>query len=140
MLFPRAVVRSRCVAHCAWQHTCLRARVLYLHPHFLRLPRFPAFRTACSQIAISRTVITGTRILNIPILLSSTKSHFVDRGPSCSPPVYHFACHHEASVLFCLSRVSVRTQGHPERHPGMCCLDPVLRLTTRSTGRAWRSV
>lgn len=31
-------------------------------------------------------------------------------------------------------------QERPERHPGMCCFDPVLRLTTRSTGRAWRSV
>lgn len=52
--------------------------------------------------------------------------------PSCSPPVYHFTCHHEASVWFCLSRVPVRVQERPERHPGMCCLDPVLRLTTVS--------
>jgi hypothetical protein len=58
---------------------------------------------------------------------------------SCSPPVYHFTYHHEASVWFCLSRVPVSVQERPERHPGMCCLDPVLRLTTRSTGRAWRS-
>lgn len=119
----------------------LRARMVYLHPHFLRLPRFPAFHRPCSQIPISRTVITGTRT-RIRHSLPSFHliAHLSTSEPSCSPRVYHFTCHHEVYVWFCLSRVSVRIQERPERYPGMCCLDPVLRLATRSTGRAWRSV
>lgn len=114
--------------------------MMYLHPHFLRFPRFPASRRSCSQIPISRTVITGTRIKHsLPPYLH--QSSFCRQANQVTHPVYHFTCHHEASVWFCLFRVPVSVQERPERHPGMCCLDPVLRLTTtRSTGRAWRSV
>ena len=71
--FPPTLSYPSCCFHVPWFDPAvwhialgsiprLRARMMNLHPHFLRIPRIPAFRRPFSQVPISRTVITRTRI------------------------------------------------------------------------------